>query len=493
MHQITISIDPVLLADHAAEITWAWRTLLTGIGYAWCESDDPAAACDIAYSADPNFRPQARIWLRAEPARWRTPATLRLAGVGAHGDWAVPQYAEQPDDQSFIVTAEQQVRIGRDVLFDFFWLTTGQEEASFNKNKHGYLDLADSPYQANLALRRAMASGIGVGLERALMLRSVPPPLPRWPHGRRAAACGTHDVDYPEVVRWLEPLRILARQGVGGLRAAAEVAGGRRNHWRFAEWMRAEERFGLRSAFYFVARKGSLIEYAAGTPDSFYDIRAPQFRELFARLRDAGFEIGMHASYRAYQSTARFAAEKQALEYASGGSILGNRHHYWHLDPHDPEATLLIHEKIGLLYDTSLFHDRYVGWRRASCWPFFPFHQGERRALKTLQIPTAWMDDQAFGARHCNPGEPADILRGLVDRVAAQGGVMCANIHDYVYDDTLFPGWSKLYLALLDDLSARGTFWLATPAQIARHWIDRATALERASHGLGRPIAQGAA
>jgi hypothetical protein len=484
MHQLTIFIDPALTADHGPEIHWAWRTLLTGIGYAWRVVDADAAECDITYTAAPETGPRARVRVSADPGRWRAPASFRLAGIAEYGDWALPFYDTDSSGAPFLAGAEQQLRIGRDIIFDFFWLATGQEEAAFPKNKHGHLDLTDTPYIDERALRRAMASGIGAGLERALLLQGLPSPMPRWPHGRRAAAAGTHDVDYPEVIRWLEPLRIIARQGPAGIAAARDVAAGRRTHWHFANWMQTEQRFGMRSAFYFVARKGSLAEYAAGTPDSFYDVRKPQFRALFAELRDAGFEVGMHASYRAFESCERFAAEKRLIESMSGGQVLGNRHHYWHLDPRDPEATLLIHEQIGLLYDASLFHDHYVGWRRGLCWPFFPFHRGERRALRTLQLPTAWMDDQAFGQRASNPGDPGEILRALVDRVAAQGGLMLANIHDYVYDHALFPGWSQLYFALLDDLAARGEFWMATPAQIARHWVDRAAALASASYGL---------
>jgi hypothetical protein len=234
----------------------------------------------------------------------------------------------------------------------------------------------------------------------------------------------------------------------------------------------------------FVARRGSLLRYAGGTPDPFYDVDSPHFRRLFQELVAAGVEIALHASYRATTAD-RLRAEKGALEEASGQAVRGNRHHYWHLDPRHPEATLRAHEAAGLGYDTSLTHDHYVGWRRGLSWPFFPFHSGERRGLRTLQIGTAWMDDQLFGMRRCNPGAPTAVIERLVATAVAHGGCLLVDVHDYVFDDTLFPGWRALYEHLLGQLAARGDVWIETPGRVAQHWAERYAGLCAASEGLG--------
>jgi hypothetical protein len=301
------------------------------------------------------------------------------------------------------------------------------------------------------------------------------------------AAIG-HDVDYPEVKRLLEPLRIVAHHGRAGLGPALDVLAGRRTHWHFANWVRAEQELQTRSAFYFVARQGSLLEYATGTPDPFYDVTSERFRRLFDYLAQEGFEIGLHASYAAYKSRERMAAEKQKLEQASGQKIVGGRHHYWHLDPQNVEATLLMHEQIGLNYDTSLIHNNYLGWRRGMSGPFFPFHQAQRRELETLQIPTAWMDDQLFGLNAYNPGNRMETLHAIVDRTAEQGGCLLIDVHDYVFDDVLFPDWAGTYLRLWKELLDRGDFWFATPAEIAEHWTKRYNRLVQNSIGLNQGI-----
>jgi hypothetical protein len=485
MHRLKIALEPLLRERHGPEICWAWRTLLSSIGYAWEECSLDSPECDIAYTARAESAPTARIWIRADSTRWARKDAWRLERVAERDGWAVPIYVGmESEDRDTPMLAERRLSAPRDLIFDLFWLATGQEEPSIPRNKHGYLELEGTPWLSDATLQRALASGLGASLERALRDLGYPAPLPRWPYGKRAAACVTHDVDYPEVIRWLEPLRILARQRAAGLRNALDVAIGRRHHWHFQRWMELEQQLGTRSAFYFMARRGSLTEYALGRPDAFYDIRTPQLREVIRMLDAAGWEVGLHGSYEAYTSEAIFAAEKRRIESVVGHQLPGHRHHYWHMDPTNPEATLLIHERIGLRYDASLVNDHYLGWRRGISWPFFPFHQGERRELRTLQIPTAWMDDQLFGQHFRNPGDRQELLRGLVDRAAQQGGVMVADIHEYVFDHALFPGWMSTFRDTWRYIGQRGDFWLETPAHVAAHWAARYATIQRASLGL---------
>lgn len=479
---LSIAIDPALAA-YRPEIAYTWRTLLTTLGYAWAEAPWGNTA-DLVYTPDPQAAPAGRLTIRADPAAWAQPQARRLAGVEQADGWERPRFAGSQFDAPFQSLEDGRCSIARDLIFDCFWLLSGQEERQHPRGKHGYLDLSGTPTLTQGVLRMALVAAITQRLGQALADLGLPPGLPRWPNGATmAAACG-HDVDYPEIIRWLEPLRILARQRAGGIANALRVACGGHTHWHFRSWMALEQRYGARSAFYFVARKGSLREYASGLPDSFYDIHAPRFRALFRDLAAAGWEIGLHASYLAYTSAATFAAERAALAAASGQPIVGNRHHYWHLNPDNPEETLLMHEQVGFTYDASLTHNRYLGWRRGANWPFLPWHSGQRRAIRTLQLPTAWMDDHLFGQRADNPGDRLALLDGLVQRTARQQGLLLVDIHEYVYDDALFPGWAAAYRTLWEQLFARGDVWFATPAEVAEHWLSRQATIDRASSGL---------
>jgi hypothetical protein len=481
---ITIAIDPHIKERFGPEVCWTWRLLLAGMGFPWKEVPLNVDRCDIAYTTDARHFTNCRLHVLANLEWWLGKANKRSAGVRQCAQWSHIVYEGEAPTSRILHSVDGRLVCERDIVFDVFWLATGQEERYWPRNQHGHFDLGATALQQEQALRLGLASGIGTELQKLLLTLGFAEPIPRWPLGKRAAACVSHDVDYPEVVRWLEPLRVLHRQGVMGLWPALSVVTGRRHHWHFRSWVELEQRLNIRAAFYFVARQGSLLQYAAGTPDSFYDVQSDRFRTLFKYLADEGCEIGLHASYHAFAGREKLATEKRVLENASGQSIVGNRHHYWHLNPDDPDSTLLIHEQIGLKYDTSLTHERYVGWRRGLSWPFFPFHQRERRELTTLQISTALMDDQLFGHRLDNPGERLEIWRALADTTALQGGCLLMDIHEYVFDDVLFPGWAKMHREFWEYLASRSDFWIDTPRKIASHWIDRHSSIVQASQGL---------
>lgn len=482
MTQIRISIAPPLREIAGPAVDWVWRQALTTLGYRWREVA-PGEPCDVAYVVDCDQRVPAAIAIVASYDRWRSPSRYRLHSFTAGESFPLLRFENEPDRRTPLERRGSALWIHRDVLFDLFWFLTGQEERTWPQDPHGFYTLP-APWLESQALEQAPVSAIVEGLGALLRQGGVGQPLPRWPHGKRAALALTHDVDYPEVIRWLEPLRILLRQGLRGVAPAWDVLSGRRNHWAFADWMAFEERYGVRSAFYFVARQGSLIEYARGLPDPFYDVTSPRFRALFRTLIEGGWEVSMHASYLAYASRERFAAEKRRLEEAAGAPIFGNRHHYWHMNPADPEETLQLHAEVGLLYDTSLTHDRYLGWRRGSATPFFPLAQKSGREIDVVQLPVAWMDAQLMQRRDWAQARRETAVAALVDRTATYGGLFVANVHDYVFDERLFPGWRAALRAALDRILARGDFWTATPAAIARHWRERYEALLNASVGL---------
>jgi len=484
VERVKIAIDPRLRERHGPEVSWAWRLLLSGIGLAWEEVPLEGGDCDIAYVGPDALPDRGRLCVLADPRAWAERKSLRVADFCDRDGVPHPLYRGGSPCSGHVRVDGGRLVCERDLVFDLFYLATGQEERHWPQNRFGHFDLGGTVFHRARMLRRAVASSIGIALEGAAAACGLPEPLPRWPLGKRAAACCGHDVDYPEVVRWLEPARIFRRGGPGRASAVLGAVSGRRHHWHFESWIGLEESLRVRSAFYFVPRLGSLLRYATGTPDPFYDVRSDRYRTVLKRLVDAGVEVGLHASYRAYESEHVLAAEKALLEEMCGRRITGNRHHYWHLDPRQPESTLLLHEKVGLEYDSSLVHERYLGWRRGLCWPFFPFHQGERRELQVLQMSVAWVDDQLFGYRRDNPGDRLDLLRQLADETARQGGCLVVDVHDYVFDDVLFPGWAAAYRSLLEHLLSRSEFWLAKPCEVADWWIRRHARIVEASRGL---------
>ena len=184
--------------------------------------------------------------------------------------------------------------------------------------------------------------------------------------------------------------------------------------------------------------------------------------------------------------TAQLAREKDRLEDVSGTAVDGVRHHYWHLDPTEPHETLRRHEGIGFLYDSSLALEFYPGFRRGTCHPFRVFHPGERRELKTLQLPPAWMDDH-FDRRLVKNGitDPVDYARRLVKAAADTSGMVLVDYHLRGMNGDFFPRYGPwLQEFLRQHLDSRVGF--CTPGELARAYLK----FEHTLDGYSRDCAE---
>lgn len=480
---IRVAIDPDLLTNRGPEVHWVWRLLLTTCGYIW-EEVSLQDQCDIAYTLDPDRVTKAKICIIGDQHLWAKPGGFSLKKIIYSDQLPLLLFGDVVKPELIVRTDEFDLLCNHDLIFQTFWFNTGQFENQFDKTKHGFIVLnGRAQFPKETLLTAPISQTISWLREKINKICRIEPEKV-WFGNYQAAACAGHDVDYPEIIRLLEPVRIIGRQGLSGLGPSLKVLAGKYSHWQFQSWIELEKFLNLRSAFYFVAQRGSLLKYLSGTPDPFYDISSVKFRNLFRILIDQGFEIGLQASYEAYQSKEKYSAEKERLENICGKTVFGNRHHYYHLNPNNPEDTLLIHEQINLLYDSSISHNDYLGWRRGICHPYFPFHQGLRRELATLQIPSVWMDDQLFGLKKYNPGYKELLLRNLADRTSENVGCLCVNIHEYVFENDLFPGWAKSYVDLWQYVINQGNYWIATPLEIAEHWMRRYQSILAESRGL---------
>lgn len=487
---LRIALHPSL-APFAAEVKYAWRTLMHLAGFAtsfeWLAPSGPVA--DISYGPPGSGRAAVHVnscGLSFTDAHAFEPRQLRAAN-------GLPLLAwdETPPDVHRTVVGGLQFT--SDLVFTSFWLLTGARERRYRRDARDNFHLDGSFVLQNDLLRRPLVSLYSDFLRRHFAaLGKSPLPLPWTRGGAQAAFAFSHDVDYPEMIRAIEFLRVLAGRTHAPRGTATAVLSGRSHFWKFAEWVDFAGRYGTQPAFYFSAHKGSLGQYAAGTPDCFYDIHSARFRELFAQLRDAGCEIGLHASYRAHQYAGRLRREKEELERAAGASVAGGRHHYWRVDPQNPHATLALHAAMGMRYDSSLAFEFYPGFRRGSCHPFRPFHPGERRELDIVELPPIWMDDhfdrRLAMNRIANPNAPETEVAtateayaaSLLDAVRRTGGVAIVDYHVRGMNADFFPRYGP-WLARFAEKHFDSTLRFAAPRDLAHQYRDYQEQLHAAS------------
>jgi hypothetical protein len=478
---ITVGIDP-LLADFSPEIKYVFRTLLRLAGFpyrfSWANEASPV---DIYYGYPRDDR-EIRMFIPANGRDFGSAHEMEPYGLLEVDGLACPVF---DSGKSAHRPARAEMSIPADIIFASYWLLTGGRETSFPRSRMDDLDLEGSfPYSARL-LDRPLVSIYSAVLRAYFQPRGRKPLDFPWSNtGKKAALVFTHDVDYPEIIRWIEVLRLLKQRGRSGLRSAAGVLKGCNHFWKFREWVAFETGLDARPTFFFMARRGSLIQYALGTPDAFYDIRRPKFRDLFRELNAEGCEIGLHASFNAYRDPDLIKIERIALEEAAAAPVLGNRHHYWHLDPDSPHDTLRFSEQAGLRYDSSLAFEYYPGFRRSVCHPFRPFHPKERRELDLVELPPTWMDNHFDGRLARNRiADPVSYASGLLNTVKDLNGVLILNYHVRGMNGDFYPRWGPwLENFLADHLDSTVTF--ATASEITSAYLKYELELEARSVDL---------
>lgn len=477
MPVLTVALDRQVAAS-LAEVKYTLRTLLRIAGYGWrFVWNDDGVVADITYGPAPTGTAVLHI-----PSAGRD--FSRAVDFDATGSrrWNGLPFLLFPGEPWMDAPVAPETHWPSDVVFAAFWLLTGARETIWKRDRwdnlyaHQWVPVRDG------LLPEAPVSRWGRAIRDLFAAQGRPPvPMP-WEAGpTRAAFSFTHDVDYPQIIRWIEAPRLLAQRGPRGIGSAVGVLRGTNHFWTFREWIDLERRFGARPTFYFMARRGSLLQYALGRPDDFYDVRWPEFTRLFEELRDAGCEIGLHASYLAYRSAETLRVEAERVSHASGTPVLGNRHHYWHLDPTNPNETLRRHEIAGFRYDTSLSLELFPGYRRGICHPFHPFHQGERRELGIVQVPPAWMDDH-FDRRRANNGitDPDAAAHGILQTARETGGVTVVDYHSRGMNADFYPRWGP-WLRRFTERELDATIALRTPGEIVTEYQEVERALDEVS------------
>lgn len=329
-------------------------------------------------------------------------------------------------------------------------------------------------------LRRELERCRGGGLD----------PVPRWPNGKAYAVIVSHDVDVPFTrAPWSFYGRRLARNvshrapraAVRGVLQAAKVAAVTRAaplpdpaddpNFCFPGWAALESSVGARSCFY-VAVTSSADPLGAAY-DVNYDYRHPAIVRALHEALERGCEIGLHASINAHRLDGRIAEERALLERVlDNHPVEGVRHHYWALDPHDPEATLEIHARAGFVYDSSLGLNDTPGFRRGMIWPFAPFDRRRGREVDLLEVPPTLMDGAVF-YRAVTAEEGRRQIDAHVDAVKAAGGAVVFDWHLEQLNPGRLHGAGAALAGGLRALAGDSDAHWTTPIEAARWWRER--------------------
>jgi hypothetical protein len=382
-------------------------------------------------------------------------------------------FSDKQRQDHLVIQKNNNTWIWNDIILSSFYLLSGWGDRFLHRDKYDRPAVQESFLYQERVLHDPIVNQYSTLLRNAFRASHHPTPL--WPSNKKYGVALSHDVDYPEMIRWIEVLRYLGQYKLSAkLAKVMDILTGKESFWKFEDWVRLEDRYGLKSAMYFCGAKGSLLGYFLKAPDPFYDIREDSFKRIFKYLIERGFEVGMHSSYLAYQSIERFMEEKKAVEESVRQPISGNRHHYWHMDPDRPWETAAMHEELGLFYDSSVGFAKRPGFRFGICSPFHFYDPIRQRPIGVLELPTTLMDDHLFkyfGLSYFS--NPEFEIDALIRSVKKHAGLFVLDYHVRGFNKTFYPKWVESYEYILKKISEEDDFYSDTPLNIATFWKKR--------------------
>jgi len=452
-----------------SEIKYTFRTFLSIAGLPFHFIEDEKERADIYYGKDC----PGDYGLFIEMADIRRENIGRPIKAVKENNHVFLLFTNRQREDNLLITKTNNTCIWNDIILSSFYLLSGWEERFIHRDRKDRHVVQESFLYREKILHDPIVNQYSTMLRN--LFRTSHNPISLWPSNKRYAVALSHDVDYPEMFRWIEVLRYLGKYRMKSkMRKVIDIIIGKESFWKFEDWVKLENRYGLKSAMYFCGAKGSLLRYVFKAPDPFYDVRQDQFKRVLNYLVQNGFEVGLHSSYLAYQSTDRFLEEKITVEESLREPIFGNRHHYWHMNPDNLSETALIHDEIGLLYDSSVCFAKRCGFRFGICSPFHLYDPIRHRHARVLELPTSLMDDHLFkyfGLSYFS--KPQFEIDALINSVKEHGGVFLVDYHVRGFNETFYPKWVETYKYILNKINEDGDFYSDTPLNIARYWKNR--------------------
>ena len=205
----------------------------------------------------------------------------------------------------------------------------------------------------------------------------------------------THDVDFLPISlssvmkRYIKNflIAILVKRSAGLVKqiffqSFKSVFGGNSLNNCFFYLFKKEKALGVRSTWNFLAGR-------LNPRDGNYEVDKSIFEQYIRPLQDAGFEIGLHASYSCLDNPGRVRQELEKLRKVTGLSISGNRCHC--LRNRGNELIRVLQES-GCLYDTTFGFSNRPGFRNGAAFAFPIYDFDSEQSLDIIELPMIIMD-----------------------------------------------------------------------------------------------------
>jgi len=306
---------------------------------------------------------------------------------------------------------------------------------------------------------------------------------PTWPDGKPFAVCLTHDVDHVSAHSVLQPLRAL--RTLNGASAKTMVASGIkviRNATLYGKdpfhcyerWLEVESSIGAHSTFFILpecVRKPHHTDGIYRFSDRVrFDGQRCTVAEMICEIDRQGWEVGLHATWYAFDDADELKRQKEQVERVVGHEIVSLRQHYLH---YDIRSTPRAHTEAGFRYDSTLGFNDNVGFRFGTSYPWHLYDLHEAKLLLILEIPLIVQDGALLNPRkglRLDEEAAFRYVAQMADAVETVGGVLTLLWHA---DSVAIPSWYNLYHQVLEFLKTRNA-WFGSVGEVGKWWQERA-------------------
>ncbi len=322
--------------------------------------------------------------------------------------------------------SETQIASGVDVVASsFFMLTRWEEYVVEQRDEYNRF-----PLQASLAHRAGFYQQPVVNQYVELlwrMLLHLDPSLTRKKRAFRMVP--THNVE--QIRKWpgfahLLSVNLGAQKGLRmafrNLQDMIEVKLGRKDdpYDTFDYLMRASEKFGLQSRFYFMA--GGETEH-----DNHYHLSQRNVQELLETINNRGHRIGFCPSFNAHTRPLLWQQERDKLRALVPQRITKGRQHLLRFEV---PTTWQIWNDADMLVDSSLGYPEQPGFRCGTCYAFPVFNFLTRETLSVYESPLICSETSLIDYLRLSPEAAEQEVRRVYTEVQRYRGNFVLQWHN---------------------------------------------------------------
>ena len=319
---------------------------------------------------------------------------------------------------------------------------------------------------------------------------------PKWREGRPFCVVITHDVDTIgktsesarvskkelmikkekyQIKKYL--LRIASFSKIVAYTLLSKLPGGtKKEEFPIERWLEFEEKFGIKSTFFFFpqAEENETVyhdcTYKYYDKVDFYGKRTPLY-EVIREIKKLGWEVGIHGSILSARNPNILKKQKERTEKILGFSVKSIRHHWLSFEP---KITPYFQKEVGFEYDSTFGFNMVVGFRAGTSYPFIwmNINQGAEKKGGTTEVPPIIQDGalfQKYSGMGLDLKKAMGLCKFIADEVRDVGGVLTIIWHTNYFYKNENQGGIEFLAEFLKYCKSQGA-WITSLGEMMKYW-----------------------